>query len=105
MAISQILLIQYQIWDVFGLGLKSKVFCRKKNENYRPGTHSAKMGADSLAKNNPKFIRPICPIGPKVWDIIEKRLHRVSVFRGMLHDANAHLLPLSRKVIRTITIP
>jgi hypothetical protein len=29
---------------------------------------------------NPKFIWPICPIGPKVWDIVEKRLHGASVF-------------------------
>ena len=34
MAVSQILFSQYQIWDigmyVFGLSLKRKVFCRKK---------------------------------------------------------------------------
>ena len=39
------------------------------------------MGADSLAKNTPTFIRQICPIGPKVWYIIEIRLHWASVVR------------------------
>ena len=42
------------------------------------GSHSAKMEAISSAENTPiipKFITPICPIGPKVWDIAEKRLH------------------------------
>ena len=33
------------------------------------------MVADSLAKNTPKFIPAICSIGPKVLDIIGKRLH------------------------------
>ena len=48
-------------------------------------THSAKMSADSPGQNthNPKFIRSICPIGLKVWDNIEKRLHRVSVVRAL----------------------
>ena len=33
------------MWDIFGLDLKSKVFCRKKklnDGNHRQGTHSAK---------------------------------------------------------------
>ena len=37
---------------------------------------SAKMGADILpenTQNTPKFILPICPIGPKVSDVVEKR--------------------------------
>ena len=50
MAISQILYGQYHIWDIFGLALKSKVFVEEK-------------GADSLAQNTPKFIRPIYTIG------------------------------------------
>ena len=29
-----------------------------------------KKGADSLAENTPKFIRPICIIGPEVWGIV-----------------------------------
>ena len=38
--------------------------------------------ADSLAENipnTPKFNQPICLIGPKVWGIVEKSLHRASV--------------------------
>ena len=38
------------------------------------GTYSAKMGADSFAENTQiilKSIWLICPIGPKVWDIVE----------------------------------
>ena len=47
MAISQILLKQYHIWDIFGLGLNSKIFLWKKqlnDRNHGQGTHSAKMG-------------------------------------------------------------
>ena len=48
------------------------------------GTYSAKMGDDSFAENIiPKFIWLICPIGPKVWDIVEIRLHRASVVRAI----------------------
>ena len=51
MAISQIFHGQYYIWDIFGLGLKSKVFFIEKkqlnNGNYEQATHSAKMGANS----------------------------------------------------------
>ena len=42
------------------------------------GTHSTRMGADSLAENTtnaPKLIRP-------TWDFDEKRLHLVSVVRA-----------------------
>ena len=49
------------------------------------GTHSSKMGTDTLAKNTQNAVKQfwmICPIGPKVWDIIEKRLHRASVVRA-----------------------
>ena len=43
-----------------------------RNEGYTV----PKMGADSLAKNSkntPKFIRSICPIGPKVLNTFEKK--------------------------------
>ena len=46
--------------------------------------HNAKNGADSTAENTPntpKFIWPICTIGPKVCDSVEIGLHRVSVVR------------------------
>ena len=59
-------------------------FYGKKQLNYGnhgQGTHSAKMGADSSAKNIPKFIRTICQIGQKVWDIVEKKLHWTSIAR------------------------
>jgi hypothetical protein len=36
--------------------------------------------------NTTKFIRPICPIGPKFWDIFEKRLHRASVVHAFCHQ-------------------
>ena len=54
-------------------------------ENHEQRTHSAKMGDDGLAKYTPsisKTFRPICPIGPKVLDIVEKRLHWASVVHG-----------------------
>ena len=60
-------------------------FCRKKqlnDENHAQGTHSAKMGADSLAENTPKNIWPTCQIGQNVWDIVEKSLHGAAVVRG-----------------------
>ena len=56
-AISQTLFGQYHTWDM-DKGLKVP-----------------KIGADNLDLNTPntsKFIRTICPIGPKVWDIVEK---------------------------------
>ena len=69
MAVSQILFI-------FGLGLESKVFCRKNNGMIEiMNKISAQIGADSLAKythNSLKFIQPIFPIGPKVGDIGKK---------------------------------
>ena len=54
-------------------------------------THSAKMEAISSAENTPiipKFIPPICPIGPKVWDIIEKGLYRTSIVRALYFTQN-----------------
>ena len=40
-------------------------------------------GADNLAENTPNDIPNLfSQIGPNVWDIIEKRLHRSSVVRG-----------------------
>ena len=69
---------------MFGLGLKSKLFCKIINWLMKIMTHCAKKDADSTAKNTPntpKFIWPILPFGPKVWDINEKRLHRASVVR------------------------
>ena len=61
--------------------------CKKQlnDGNHGQGAHSAKMGADSLAENNPnisKKSRLICPIGPNLWNIVEKRLHQTSVIRG-----------------------
>ena len=87
-AISQIIYWQYHIWDIFVFGLNNKVFFVDKLRygNQEQGTHSEKMCADSLAKNTlntQRFIWPICPIGSKVWDIVEKRLHRASVVRGL----------------------
>ena len=95
MAISQILFGQYHIW----VGVwKAQFFCWKNSwmmEITDKGL-SAKMGADILPENTPntpKFILPICPIGPKVWDAVEKRLHWVSVVRG-LNGASSVLLHL-----------
>ena len=45
------------------------------------GLTVAKMGANNLDENTPKFIQLICPIGPKVWNIVEKRLHQESAVR------------------------
>ena len=41
------------------------------------GTYSE--GTYSSAKNTPKFIRPICRKGPKVWNIVKKGLYWASV--------------------------
>ena len=46
---------------------------------------TAKKNEDSWANNTPntlKFILPISPIGPKIWDIVEKRFHWASVVCG-----------------------
>ena len=60
-----------------------RVFFRKKQlNNYGQGTHSAKIGVDSLDENTPntsKIIQPIFPIGRKVLDIVQKRLHKASL--------------------------
>jgi hypothetical protein len=45
------------------------------------GLTIAKMGANSLDENTPKFIQPICPIDLKVWNIVKKRLHQASAVR------------------------
>ena len=42
------------------------------NGKHGQGNHCTKMGADSLAENTPKFIRPICTIGSEVWGIVKK---------------------------------
>ena len=76
-------------------------FLWKKNQlndgNHGQGTHSAKMGTDSSAKNTPKFIRIICQIVQKVWDIVEKRLHRASVVSefGILELSTTTALPIA----------
>ena len=79
------------------------------DKDSRPAAHDAKKGADSSTKNtsNPQnLFGRSAQLAQKFGTSLKKGfVHRVSVFRGMLHDANAHLLPLSRKVIRTITIP
>ena len=67
MAISQILYSQYHIWVRF----EKQSYQQKKQLDNR-----LKMGARSSAKNTPntpKFIWEICPIGPKVWDIVDKK--------------------------------
>ena len=35
------------------------------------------MVADCLAQNSPKFFRPIYQIGPKIWDVLEKKASSV----------------------------
>ena len=63
------------------------------------GNHSAKKGADSSAVNSQnipkslKFIRPIDPIGPKIWDILKKGLYWVSVIRARTKDWCSFLSP------------
>ena len=79
MATSQIIFCQYHTCGIFESSLKTKFFVEKNqlnDGNYGQGTNSAKMRTDSLAKNTlntPKFIRLTYPIGPKVWDNIEKK--------------------------------
>ena len=56
------------------------------------GSHdNAKCQISSSAENTqsiPKFIPPICSIGPKVWDIIEKELYRASIVRALYFTQN-----------------
>ena len=67
------------------------------------------VGADSLAEsttNTPNFIWPICPICPKVWDIVEKRLHQASVVRLQRHStflSDCHALKNGRTIDVKIT--
>ena len=63
MAISQILYVQYHIWDIFGLGVKSKKKMLKKQlneENHGQGTDIAKISADNLAENTRKYPNVYC---------------------------------------------
>ena len=71
--IDQILYGQYYIWDIFGFFLSKK---QLNDGNHGQGTHSAKMGSHSLAENTYyKYSRQlICPIGPKVWELLKKGL-------------------------------
>ena len=50
--------------------------------------NALKMGANGSAENTsrtPKKFRPIYPIGPYVWEIVEKRLHKKSIFCGLYY--------------------
>ena len=47
-------------------------------ENHGLGTHNDKMCAEisiGNTKNTPKFIRPICPNRPIIWDILKFSSH------------------------------
>ena len=78
MATFQILYGQYHIWDIYVLGLKTKVFCRTTTnaQNHGQGTHSAMMGAVVWPKISQMphnlLTQFVCP-SPKVRDIIEKK--------------------------------
>ena len=51
-------------------------------------THCTKMGADKSAENTPNaknLSAQIVCLSPKVWDIIEERLHQASVVRASSH--------------------
>ena len=77
MAISQILYSQYMgfIWDSYVLGLKTKVFCRKKPnaQNHRQETYSAKMGAvvwPKIPQMPQIFMAQFLGRSPNVWDFL-----------------------------------
>ena len=59
---------------------------------------SSKFGADTLAENTPntpEFLRPICSIGPKEWDIVIcDEAHRMSAnfFGGEVNYTKRYLL-------------
>jgi hypothetical protein len=70
MAVSQIFYDQYHILDIYIW----KFFVEKTTEGWKSQC-SAKMGADSLAKNTPNAQRLIwlnCQISPKVWISLKK---------------------------------
>ena len=68
MAISQNIFGQIHTYLGF---LKSKVFCRKNNRMMDKRPTAPKWVVIVQMIITPKFIRPICPFGPKAWDIIE----------------------------------
>ena len=66
------------------LGIKT--FVGKTTNPFFHGQGTQRQNsADSLAKNKPNAAQFVCQ-RPKFWDIIEKRLHRVSVGRGSIYD-------------------
>ena len=94
MANSQILYGQYQIWDLFGLALTSKVFLLKKqlkDVNHGQRTHSAKIGAESLAENTPKCIRLISPIDLKFGIPLKKA--SMGVYSPYLIESFTYSMP------------
>ena len=85
MTISQILYGQDHIWDIYVLGLKTKVFCRKNNQIHFPiPTHSAKIVLIVWLKTSQmpqNLLAQFACQSSKVWDIIEKKHHLASVVR------------------------
>ena len=84
MAISQILIYQYHIWDIFGLAVKSKVSCEKtqlSDGNHEQGTHSVKMGANSLAENTQNTPKSVQLAHQFCICIVKNRLHWASLVR------------------------
>ena len=59
MAISQIIYEQYHIWDIYVLGLKTKVFVGKTTKSLFPWTREPQWqnSADSLAENTLNALR------------------------------------------------
>ena len=58
------------------------------NHNETSIQNALKMGANGSAKNTsctPKYFRPICPMGPNLLEIVEKRLHQASIFGGLYY--------------------
>ena len=50
------------------------------------------------------IVWPICPIGPKVWDIVGKRLTRASIVHGYYHQFSDDYVKTVNKQI-TMAVP
>ena len=57
---------------------------QQNDGSHEQGSHSAKNGASSWAKNTliPQNSLSIMQICPNIWDIVEKKLHWASVVHG-----------------------
>ena len=93
MAIAQIDYRQYDIWDIFGIGVRpeKQFFVGKTTKYIFPGTQ-CQNSDDSLAKNTPnapKNFSPICLPKPKSFEFLKKSSLWMSIVRGCAYCPKA----------------